>query len=357
MQRCGLTVTSFVMAQSHRWLGDFSFDLGAFSPDIRLDILGFSRGSDADLAVAFVVPVYNQARLIGENLSSIVLSAGLPHELVVIVDGSTDNTWQAACRWAETQVTAPISEHLRRIALVNLSDSVFETVADMIGIELTVAPFIVEVQADMTITEMSFDAVMVHALRDNTDLVAVGGRGAHALSALAGWAGHRPRAHRASDSAAMRIVDVTSRLRGKYTPSIAEFLLASQVGRVGSRIELPTAAGSRHRLFIHETTMRGPLAIRRSDFSQLGGFDTRRFFLGNDDHDLAVRAWNVLEKRVAYTPIGFESPLDLGSTRAKRTDSEVARYRSLRDYYDAAARGSALAHALTAGVQLPREIR
>ena len=63
--------------------------------------------------------------------------------------------------------------------------------------------------------------------------------------------------------------------------------------------------------------MRGPLLLRKDYYERLGGFNSRAFFLGNDDHDLFIRAKEIGLK-VGYSPIFFSSPLNLGSTRKNK---------------------------------------
>src|SRR5690242_10858678 len=53
---------------------------------------------DSDVVLSVLVPVHNESDQIARNLSLIHSGAsktGLPMELIVIDDGSTDNTWQA----------------------------------------------------------------------------------------------------------------------------------------------------------------------------------------------------------------------------------------------------------------------
>ena len=65
--------------------------------------------------------------------------------------------------------------------------------------------------------------------------------------------------------------------------------------------------------------MRGPLLVDKKKYLEVGGFDSERFFLGYDDHDLAMRAWNLKGYRSGYVPVGFLSPLADGATRKMRT--------------------------------------
>ena len=130
--------------------------------------------------------------------------------------------------------------------------------------------------------------------------------------------------------------------RHQYRPTTLEHALGDGIGRIGGLVDVPAVLHGRDTLYLHETVMRGPYALDRRRFLDVGGFDTGRFFLGNDDHDLAVRAWRDFGYRVGYTPVVFSSPLELGTTRRTRTGEEQRVFDALRDHYAQASRSSAL---------------
>jgi polyisoprenyl-phosphate glycosyltransferase len=62
------------------------------------------RRLDNEIILSILIPVHNEADQVAENLSLIhaeTSKAGLPMEMIVIDDGSTDNTWHALEKMAE----------------------------------------------------------------------------------------------------------------------------------------------------------------------------------------------------------------------------------------------------------------
>jgi hypothetical protein len=192
------------------------------------------------------------------------------------------------------------------------------------------------VQADMTIEQPGFDEALVTWFEEVPGLLAVSGRGAHSY-ANAGLS-------RTKRGIVPRVVGRLHAFRNRrtYAPSRTAHLLGDSIGRVGPSIDLPARPTSRPRLYLHETVMRGPLALHRQRLTELGGFDTSSFFLGNDDHDLALRAWLERGYRVGYTPIAFSSPTEIGNTRRLRPPDEQKEFDRLKAHYAAAEVTSAL---------------
>jgi glycosyltransferase involved in cell wall biosynthesis len=63
-----------------------------------------SAGLESEVILSVVIPVHNEGDQIAQNLSLIhaeTSKIGLPMEMIVIDDGSTDNTWQALKKIAE----------------------------------------------------------------------------------------------------------------------------------------------------------------------------------------------------------------------------------------------------------------
>ncbi|TNE38064.1 MAG: glycosyltransferase family 2 protein [Alphaproteobacteria bacterium] len=57
--------------------------------------------NDQRISVSVVIPAYNRGNLLGETLESILHQTALPREVIVVDDGSTDNTHEIALAYAK----------------------------------------------------------------------------------------------------------------------------------------------------------------------------------------------------------------------------------------------------------------
>lgn len=309
-------------------LRDLVEQTGAFDPHQAVHVQTHVAEGASAAEIAIVMPVFNQASTIAAVLDALRACLTLPHEICLVLDGCSDGTEQVVKAWAAAAAAA--AGETTRIVIAQLDSSVFETVSDAIGIALTEAPIVIEVQADMTLQQPGFDACMRMALERVPQLLLLGGRGAHTFAAAVGTS---------SGPLARRLAALRERLlnwyferRGAYSPTRIEHLATDRIGRTGSRVEVPSRADAGF-VWIQQTAMRGPLAFVRERYERVGGLDTRRFFLGHDDHDLALRGFEDAGFVSGYIPISFSSPLALGATRRERSEQEQAEFDRLRNYY------------------------
>jgi glycosyltransferase involved in cell wall biosynthesis len=312
--------------------------------------------------VSVVVPIFNQQQLLRHNLSQLANCMRMNWELILIDDSSTDNSLKVVMEWA--QDAREDSALLLRLRVLRTKRQQFETICDAIGFSLATAPHVLEVQSDMELTEPGFDYKLVSAMNSQLDIFMISGRGCHPFketaegvrltiektnnrflflnlilaefisfahsltgffhSGRADWIGKHPRITQNSQQ---------SQGLNQILPDASVFSIEGRAGRLGSLIseEIDVGDLSTGQIWVGQTVMRGPLLIKRDRLESLGSLDTRAFFLGNDDHDLAYRAFFTNGYRTGFVPVGFKSPIHHGSTRKTRSLSTLVHLaRSMR---------------------------
>ena len=220
-----------------------------------------------------VVPIHNQEKIIVTNLNSILHHMDGTFELILIIDSSTDTTLKTILEWIETVNCSSLTKLMVILSVTPL----FETAADNIGFRLASAPLIMEIQADMRMTEKGFNRVLERPFKKYENVIGVSGRCAH------------------------------------------NFIQTNGVGRIGVLVEKPyNPALSQNSFYILGTCNRGPLLLQKSKLKELGYLDETNYFLDNSDHDLFARAFVQKGWVCGYVPIEFASPIADGSTRKPR---------------------------------------
>jgi glycosyltransferase involved in cell wall biosynthesis len=235
---------------------------------------------------SLVLPIHNQATRIRSILDSVVDMTVGSYELLLIVDGCTDNTLEYVQSWCEELSRPPNMTHLE--VIVNPPPGLFETSCDNQGFRMATGTYIVELQADMKILTFGYNLILASPLEQYPDLLGVSGRCCHRLNASPGM----------------------------------------EVGKLGSTVERPHTVlhtfDGFGTIFLSHTVNRGPLVLRRSMLQELGYLDEEHFVLGNDDHDLFTRAWVLKQWRCGFVPVEVYSPLEWGSTRMPRSKEAQA---------------------------------
>lgn len=291
--------------------------------------------------VSFVVPVFNQARIIRRNLSSLILNAHSTFELILIDDNSSDGSFEQIMGFIR-------SPELKRcplwtkVVVIRFRRQRFETMSDHVGIKRSSAKYIIEIQADMEILEDAFDNKLILALTSDPKLFVVSGRGvmnfADVASSYARLKGSEASIGKSFVKALFRLLyqsllpasinasthssAITSDVRNvSLCDEITRFNLTGEAGRLGPAIEyLPSTEQTESNLvFIGETVMRGPIIFERIRYLQLGGFNLKAFYLGFDEHDLILRAATEKFWKAGYICIGFSAPMRDGSIRQERS--------------------------------------
>lgn len=303
-------------------------------PNLVLDRIVTERSPD----VSVVVTVYNQESIIQTNLQSLATSANVSWELIVVDDSSEDTSLSEVVTAAEAICSSSAS--LARFRVYKNPLPRFETYCDSFGIAVAEAKIVVLCQADMRILDDTFMERVGTALRNYPDLLMVSGRGVRDVaqvsetfrrskgSDLRTWTdklieklqqASKPTLKRTTNSPGLN-ADQNASINQVIFPTKSDFEAAGRAGRLGRLIEHEPGLSEEvlRKVWVGDSVIRGPLGINRDLFAGAGGFDTKAFFQGYDDHDLCVRAQLQLGLRVGYLPINFSSPLSWGTTRKGR---------------------------------------
>jgi glycosyltransferase involved in cell wall biosynthesis len=236
----------------------------------------FFKESRTDIPeYSIIMPIYNQEAILQNNLSAIVkYTVGL-YELILVVDCCSDNTEGKVLEWVGSFENLP--DTCCRIVVIVSDTPLFECAADNVGFSIARAPYLLEIQADMEMTERGYNQLLKRPFEIRDDILGVSGRCCHGLY-------------------------------GGFC-----------IGRAGEMIEAPYDSSLSNRIFyVYETCNRGPLLLDHAKLKTLGYLDEQNFYLDNSDHDLFARAWAFRRWICGYVPINFQSPLENGSTRKPR---------------------------------------
>lgn len=296
-----------------------------------------------------MIPLFNQENTIREVLVRIIDNVLLPCEIILIDDASEDlSNYEVRNVFDSFQFSD--YQNIISVSLFRNRFSRFETWCDDFGIKNSNTDYCIEIQADMFINDIGFDKRMLEAMLKFPDLAIISGRGVEPLSpiissyenyiSLSISFGHFVlknlktlsknivrRLYRVlKENKVLDETAVDSRNEIEFVEkNDQDFMMSGQAGRLGMLIEnrISDSTIKKRRIYIGDTLMRGPLFLNRGLYLSLNGFDTRRFFLGFDDHDYCARVLKAGFK-AGYTPVSFDSPLSLGSTRKERSiKSEV----------------------------------
>jgi glycosyltransferase involved in cell wall biosynthesis len=236
------------------------------------------RFNQSSVLFSIVMPVHNQETIIEKNLNAILnCTGGRNYEIILILDACSDNTENTLLEWLDKTQTEcyPL---FSKLTILKSESPLFETAADNLGFFCAQGNYLLEIQADMTMTEKDYNMKLLKPFLQDSKIVGISGRCCHSFDGGSG------------------------------------------VGKMGRRIELDLKdlpEVDPYYYYIGDTCNRGPLLIDRQKLVDLGYLDETNFFLDNSDHDFFARAkthgW-----KCGYCPIEFKSKLEDGSTRKTR---------------------------------------
>jgi len=234
--------------------------------------LSYFYDSGVNFDYSLIIPVHNQEEIIIKNLNSILKNIVYNFELIMIFDSCIDNSENIVIEYLKTNPFYNLS----KIKIISSSTPLFETTCDNIGFRLAEGKYLIEVQADIEIFTYGFNHILSEPIRKYDDVISISGRCTHNLY---NW--------------------------NEY------------VGKMGGLVEQPLHLNFEEYNTFHvgDTCNRGPWVLDKNKLKELGYLDEWNFVLGDDDHDLNIRAKLFKNWVCGYVPIEFRSLLAEGSTR------------------------------------------
>jgi len=231
-----------------------------------------------DIEYSVVIPVFNQEEIIEKNALSIINHMDGDFEIIFILDNCVDNTESILLNLFKN---INISNLIRAI-IIKQETPIFETSCDNIGFIVSSGKYILEIQADMEMTQQGFNSNLARGLNKYQDIIGVSGRCTHIFGAPIG------------------------------------------VGKLGELIEKSLNSSlDKNSIYMYGTCNRGPLLLDKNKLHQMNFLDEENYFLDDSDHDLFARSFYLKGWRCGYIPIEFNSPLKNGSTRKPAINESV----------------------------------
>jgi glycosyltransferase involved in cell wall biosynthesis len=247
-----------------------------FESDIKILIKNKIKNETPFFSI--VIPIYNQEKIIKKNIESILKNTSEKYyELIIILDCCSDNSEEITKKFIQDKRTETYPL-LTNIIILKSEIPLFETSADNVGFYCSQGQYILEIQADMEMTEYGYNMRLLKPFLLNKNIIGISGRCCHSYDETQGV--------------------------GKMGRDITKSLLELNIDR--------------NAYYIGETCNRGPLLLDHSKLKELNYLDEKNFFLDNSDHDLFARAYFIKKWECGYVPIDYNSPLEDGSTRKQR---------------------------------------
>ena len=239
-------------------------------------VILYKQYSNNTIEYSVVIPVFNQEEIIEQNILSVLTHMEGYFEIIIILDNCIDKTESILLNlFNNVNLTS-----LVKVILIKQETPVFETTCDNIGFILSSGKYIVEIQADMEMTEYGFNTSLARPFKKYDDIIGISGRCTHIFGAPVG------------------------------------------AGKLGELVSQPLSGDlDRNTLYMFGTCNRGPLVLDREKLKSMEFLDEQNYFLDNSDHDLFARSYYLKGWRCGYVPIEFNAPLKNGSTRKNINDS------------------------------------
>jgi len=282
--------------------------------------------------LGIVIPIFNAGHIIEEVISALRV-IDQDFTLLLILDACEDDSKEKALQGIDRLHT--VSKQFQGFYLFESRKNLYESQCDNFGFKfLEHFSYILELQADIVINDESFVKRAVCALEKFPDIFCISGRGTHSweLPIKPMHPIHVLRSRwRFQNTDIAQTQDI---LQGNFQIEAKEFMQGCYFGQTGALVSgvLKHSEDSLTNIYLGETIMRGPLVFDNDRLKECGYLNSKAHRLGNDDHEITLRAWRDFAFRVAYVPCSFISRLEWGATRRKKSILNHFRYTLMRTH-------------------------
>jgi glycosyltransferase involved in cell wall biosynthesis len=132
-----------------------------------------------NICYSIITPVYNQEDVIVKNISSYIKNTDDNFEIIIILDSCSDNTKENLLQFIRTFQN--YKKQFIQIQIIETMEPLFETKCDNIGFNLAQGKYLLEIQADMEMTQFGYNKHLTKPFNILPNVIAVSGRCAHNL--------------------------------------------------------------------------------------------------------------------------------------------------------------------------------
>jgi len=242
---------------------------------------------------SIVIPIHNQEKIINKNINSIIKNTQGTFELILILDACIDKTEEKLLTLLNSLNTStmPLNENIINVTVIKSTVDMFETVCDNIGFRLSKGVYIIEIQADMEMTQNGYNLILLKPFIKYKNTFAVSGRCCWSVN------------------------------------NNNKNIFYNFKGRCRFRLDndkYDRKIYSDKKFYVNHIINRGPLLIDNQKLKKLGYLDETNFFLGYDDIDIMIRAFDLYGWICGFVPIDFKANVNDGSTRKRTlTDKKI----------------------------------
>ena len=126
--------------------------------------------SDKKISISIVIPAYNAEKYVRETLDSVVRQTYEDWELIVVDDGSTDNTWKICENYAQNIN----KKHGEKMKVIHHEKNLGQMVARRSGIDIAQGEYLVLQAADDTFTDDALERIYNAFVTSGCDMIMFG---------------------------------------------------------------------------------------------------------------------------------------------------------------------------------------